>query len=349
MEQKLSSHQGTYYNIAEAQAIMSELRNIQKSLSSGEKEKAELMQSLAKLKDDLTRLQLCESSPDVSTLLLPQEKLSTASQTDLSSDFVPIGTKLAEMAKMRLEYDEARKTVQHIQQKLADLEEKVQPGQVESDKDRLLLFQEKEQLLRELRSIMPRTRSKEEMTDIQLECKRLEQDLNKALEMSNRAIADRLRLHEEKQLLLQQLRDALKTMTQLESQLKTLSASTLSVSSSSSLGSLSTTSSKGSLSSGLSFTDIYGGPQCVGPANVDKPIDMVDLHRRVERLLKGNDSVNNTPSPGRSLPSLSPRSSLSSVSPPVSPMYENLPYTVPPPAYDQVERDRRFVFFFHIF
>lgn len=320
---------------------MAELRNIQKSLSSGEKEKVELMQSLAKLKDDLTRLQLCESSPDVSTLMLPQEKLSTASQTDLSCDLVPIGTKLAEMAKMRLEYDEARKNVQHIQQKLADLEEKVQPGQVESDKDRLLLFQEKEQLLRELRSITPRTRSKEEMSDIQMECKRLEQDLNKALEMSNRAIADRLRLHEEKQLLLQQLRDALKTMTQLESQLKTLSASTLSVSSSSSLGSLSTTSSKGSLSSGLSFTDIYGGPQCAGPASADKPIDMVDLHRRVERLLKGNDSVNNTPSPGRSLPSLSPRSSLSSVSPPVSPMYENLPCIVPPPAYDQVERDRR--------
>lgn len=243
---------------------MAELRNIQKSLSSGEKEKADLMQSLAKLKDDLTRLQLSESSPDVSTLSLPQEKLSTASQTDLSCDLVPVGTKLAEMAKMRLEYDEARKRVQQIQQKLADLEEKVQPGQVESDKDRLLLFQEKEQLLRELRSITPRMRSKEEMSGIQLECKRLEQDLNKALEMSNRTIADRLRLHEEKQLLLQQLKDGLRQMTHLESQLKTLSASTLSVSSSSSLGSLSTTSSKGSLSSGLSFTDIYGGPQCIG-------------------------------------------------------------------------------------
>lgn len=286
VEQKLSTGQGTCYNIVEAQAIMAELRNIQKSLSSGEKEKAELMQSLAKLKDDLTRLQLSESSPDVSTLSLPQEKLSTASQTDLSCELVPVGTRLAEMAKMRLEYDEARKRIQNIQQKLADLEEKVQPGQVESDKDRLLLFQEKEQLLRELRSITPRMRSKEEMCDIQEECKRLEQDLNNALEMSNRAIADRLRLHEEKQLLLQQLKDGLKQMTQLESQLKTLSASTLSVSSSSSLGSLSTTSSKGSLSSALSFTDIYGGPQCLGGSNVD----MADLHRRVERLLKNNDS-----------------------------------------------------------
>ncbi|XP_974791.2 protein kibra isoform X1 [Tribolium castaneum] len=334
VEQKLSSHQG--YNIVEAQAIMAELVNIQKSLSSGEKEKAELMQSLAKLKDDLTRLQLSEDSPDISTLSLPQEKLSTASQTDLSCELVPIGTRLAEMAKMRLEYDEARKQVQHIQQKLADLEEKVLPGQVESDKDRLLLFQEKEQLLRELRSITPRMRSKEEMSGIQLKCKRLEQDLNKAFEMSNRAIADRLRLHEEKQLLLQQLRDALRQMTHLESHLKTLSASTLSVSSSSSLGSLSTTSSKGSLSSGLSFTDIYGGPQC--SSNLDKPIDMMDLHRRVERVLKVKYS---TPSPCRSQPSLSPRSSLSSVSPPVSPMYENLPCAVPPPTYEQVERDRQ--------
>lgn len=184
VEHKLNSSQGTCYNISEAQAIMTELRNIQKSLSWGEKERAELMQSLAKLKDDLTRLQLCEeSSPDVSTLSLPQEKFSTASQTDLSCVLVPIGTRLAEMAKKRLEYDEARKTVQHIQQKLADLEEKVQPGQVESDQERLLLFQEKEQLLRELRSITPRTRSKEEMSGIQLECKKIEEQLNKALEM----------------------------------------------------------------------------------------------------------------------------------------------------------------------
>jgi len=102
-----------------------------------------------------------------------------------------MGTRLAEMARMRLEYDEARKRIQNIQQQLADLEEKVTPGQEESDKDRLLLFQEKEQLLRELRSITPRSRSYREMNDIQGEIKKLEQDLNNALEMSNRAITDR--------------------------------------------------------------------------------------------------------------------------------------------------------------
>ncbi|KAG7206063.1 hypothetical protein KM043_003460 [Ampulex compressa] len=344
VEQKLSGHHGGCYNITEAQAIMTELRNIQKSLSSGEKEKAELMQSLAQLKDELTRLQLCEGSPEASTLSLPQEKLSTASQTDLSGELVPIGTRLAEMARMRLQYDEARKRIQHIQQQLADLEEKVTPGQTESDKDKLLLFQEKEQLLRELRSITPRTRTQQDMKKIQCEIRRLEQDLNNALELSNKTITDRVRLHEEKQLLLQQLRDALRSMAMLEGQLKTLSASTLSVSSSSSLGSLSTTSSKGSLSSGLSFTDIYGGPQCLGSvtSQQERPVDMVDLHRRVERLLRGSEQANlvGTPSPGRSQPSLSPRSSLSSVSPPVSPLYENAPVG-PPPAYEHVELQRR--------
>ncbi|KAJ8728714.1 hypothetical protein PYW07_006410 [Mythimna separata] len=333
VEQKISAQQGCY-NITEAQAIMTELKNIQKSLTSGEKERADLMQSLAKLKDDLTRLQLGDASPDLSTLSLPQEKLSTASQTDLCADLVPIGTRLAEMARVRLQYDEARKRIQQIQQQLADLEDKVQPGQAESDKDRLLLFQEKEQLLRELRSITPRTRSKQEMTEIQTECKRLEQDLKNAFEMSNKCIADRLRLHEEKQLLLQQLKDALTSMTTLEGQLKTLSASTLSVSSSSSLGSLSTASSKGSLSSGISFTDIYGGPQIATSFSADKPIDMVDLHRRVERLLRGTSYNAESATPGASSspsqPSLSPRSSLSSASPPP-----------PPPSYNQVERQRR--------
>lgn len=37
----------------------------------------------------------------------------------------------------------------------------------------------------------PRSRTAQEMTDIQQEVKRLERDLNQALELNNRAIADR--------------------------------------------------------------------------------------------------------------------------------------------------------------
>ena len=83
---------------------------------------------------------------------------------------------------------------------------KIDPGQLDSDKDRLLLIQEKEQLLRELRSISPRSRTREEMTEVKANCERLEHDLNQALETSNRCIADRLRVHETKQMLLQQLK-----------------------------------------------------------------------------------------------------------------------------------------------
>ena len=143
------------------------------------------------------------------------------------------------MARLRLQYDASRKEVQHIQRRLSELEESVEPGEVQSDKDRLLLFQEKEQLLRELRSIRPKSRPIHEMASIQVEIQRLESDLSKAAEMAKKNIADRLRLHEEKQGLLHKLRDALNSMAALEGRLKSLSASTLSMSSSSSLASLS--------------------------------------------------------------------------------------------------------------
>merc|ERR1719328_1010884 len=295
------------------------------------------------------------------------DRFSTASQTDLSGELIPIGARLAEMARIRLRYDEARRHVQTIQQGLAALEDRILPGTLESDKDRLLLIQEKEQLLRELRSITPKSRSDSEMASIRTEISKLERDLSNAMEDSNRCIADRLRLHEEKQLLLQQLRDWLRTMSQLESQLRLLSTpnssstptqpggmmSAAMSSSASSLGSLSSShaSSKGSLSS-LSFTDIYGMSSTAQPDS-----SMLDLHKRVEKILthqqtepsgqvaadeaSGSNINLCTPKTSSQL-SLSPRSSLSSVSPPVSPHEPPLL----PPSYDQaylisVERQKR--------
>ena len=285
---------------------------------------------------------------------------------------VPVGARLAELARLRLRYDESRRSVQEIQQQLAAIEERISPGQLESDKDRLLLIQEKEQLLRELRSINLRKRSNSEINDIRRKIRKLESDLNNAMEVSNKTIADRLKIHEDKQFLLQQLKDSMREVSTLESQLKLLSASTLSMSSSSSLGSLSSShaSSKGSLSS-LSFTDIYGMSTIAQPDS-----SMLDLHRRVEKILEGShtqhqhnvENVNQNTAdaecysgqPGQladavsanlSLPktssqlSLSPRSSLSSVSPPVSP-YNAGSAAVLPPTYDQayltsIERQKR--------
>lgn len=95
VEQKMST--GSCYTMGEAQAIMNELRSIQRSLISGEKERMELMQCLARHKEDLTRLQSMTKFPDIgSSLGNSTEKLSTASQTDLSGDvsehFFPFST-----------------------------------------------------------------------------------------------------------------------------------------------------------------------------------------------------------------------------------------------------------------
>ena len=127
---------GRGLTLEEAAAIRTELLNIQQSLNTGEREKVELMKSLACLKDDLTRLQPSESSLDVSAMR-ELERLSTASQTDLSGEvsgrpgrqeifsldgaarsdgqppqMVPIGARLAELARLRLQYDESRRSVQ---------------------------------------------------------------------------------------------------------------------------------------------------------------------------------------------------------------------------------------------
>lgn len=133
---KFSTEDRPATSLEEAYAIRNELSNIQRSLSNGEQEKVELMKSLACLKDDLTRLQHSETALDDSSLNNPMEKFSIASQTDLSGDvrtvgvffssqvmfqslflqLIPIGARLNEMTQLRLQYDEARRNVQDIQQ-----------------------------------------------------------------------------------------------------------------------------------------------------------------------------------------------------------------------------------------
>ena len=82
--------------------------------------------------------------------------------------------------------------------------------------------------------------------------RQLETDLAQVLYLNNKTIEDRIKLQDSRKQLLACLRENLRSMVLLEKQLK--SASTLSVSSASSLGSLSN-SSKDSASS--LFSDIY--------------------------------------------------------------------------------------------
>lgn len=304
VEQKLNEHENGCYNIVEVQAIREEMMNVQKSLVSGGKVKDELMRSLAHIKHELTRQQHCEPHMmGENPAFLVQDRQCVASQTDLCHDNFYNGAKLAEMATTKLQYGEWRKRIKELQQKLADHVEKIEPG-LNTDHDRLLLIQEKEILLKELRSIPSNKNVPNE--HIKEACLKLEIELNNAHELSNQCIANRLKLHEEKQILMQQLQDAVNSTKMLEERLKSFSSgSTFSISSGSSLGSLSTASSKNSLSA-LSFTDIYGDP-----LTVEAHVDMTDLHRRTQRLSHPSEI------------SLSPRSSLSVETPPASPMHKD--------------------------
>ncbi|KAI0226899.1 Protein kibra [Lamellibrachia satsuma] len=261
---------------------------------------------------------------------------------------------------MKLQYDEARKQVSQMQEELAAIENQMIPGQNESDKERLLLIQEKDQLLRELRSISPKGRAEEEMEDIRGRCWQLECDLKQAVQVSNQQIAERLKLNEAKSDVVKRLKEATQLTTHLESHLKSLSLSTLSMSSGSSRGSLGSlsASSKGSLSS-LNYSDIYS------QKSTSPDVSLCELHHRVEKLLQGHTTcispireivgsgsteniaaeAHGTP-PGEANPELScpmyrmsPGSSVSSLSSQLSSL--SLHEGGPPPSYEQhLERQR---------
>ncbi|XP_060062647.1 protein WWC2-like isoform X2 [Ylistrum balloti] len=356
VDEKLSGQNGTY-NVSQAHAIVEEIKQIQTSVSTKEQEKQSLIASLARLKDDFLTSKNSGSSPDVSTLSIPL-KSNTASQTDLRGELGPGSSSyIQEITRLRLQYEESRRRLLDLKHQLANVDDQMVPGQNESDKDRLMLLQEKEQLLRELKSIDPKGRSEGEICSIYSQIQQLEQDLVIAIDTSNKQIADRIQLQEQKSSLMQELSEATRLTTLLESQLRSLSVSTLSMSSGSSLGSLGSLSScsHSSLTS-LSMVDIY--------QQQSSETNLHDLHRRLEKLLKGHSisPIHENPQAGlditsaatrgymesikasntelsSSMRSISSRSSLSSVSPPMS------PYDVgPPPSYQDhitsVERQR---------
>ncbi|XP_032246990.1 protein WWC3 isoform X1 [Phoca vitulina] len=341
IDRKMSSAH-TNYKLDEAQAIMSELRTIKKAICTGEKERRDLMQSLAKLTDGFKNSfslsdppQEFPHNPGVLGDSLPQQFCDAGSQTDIIGEFVfDDKTRLVDRVRLNWQYEEARKRVSTIQQQLAQLDNESWPGLAEADRDRLQLLKEKEALLQELQLIIQQRRPVEDVARLEEERRRLEEEIQRARATSVQGATERILLQEKRNCLLMQLEEATRLTSYLQSQLKSLSASTLTVSSGSSRGSLASSrgslaSSRGSLSS-VSFTDIYGLPQYEKPdtecgqllrfdlipfdslgrdaAFLDSPVPS-GFHKQRRSL--------DTP---QSLASLSSRSSLSSLSPPSSPL-----------------------------
>uniref|UniRef100_A0A8C4J360 WWC family member 3 n=1 Tax=Dromaius novaehollandiae TaxID=8790 RepID=A0A8C4J360_DRONO len=344
IDRKMSSAH-TNYRLDEAQAIMSELRTIKKAICTSEKERQDLMQSLAKLTDGF-RNSCCitdslqdfqHNSSSLSNSCLPQQHCDACSQTDITGEFgFDDKTRLVDKVRLNWQYEEAKKRVSNIQQQLALLDNESWPGMAEADRDRLQLIKEKEALLQELQLISQQRRSPEDIARLEEEKRRLEDEIQRARATSAHGATERILLQEKRNCLLMQLEEATRLTSYLHSQLKSLSASTLTMSSGSSRGSLASSrgslaSSRGSLSS-VSFTDIYGLPQ------YDKSDSATDYGQHLrfdiipfESLTKdvpyadpiGHSNFNkqrrslDTP---QSLASLSSRSSLSSLSPPSSPL-----------------------------
>lgn len=371
INQKMSNSPAGY-KPQDAQAILNEVRSIRDAISSGEKEKQELMQKLAVLKDGFqldsgSQQELWGSSPSLanSETSVPRLYSDVGSQTDLPAEFTTSTNKLAEKVRLSLKYEEAKRRIANIEVQIAKLDSEAWPGLLDPERDRLILINEKEELLKELQYVSPRQRLEpNDAEKLETEKKRLERDLQAARDNQSKALTERLRLHCKRSELVRELEETVRLATSLQTQLKSLSASTLSCSSGSSRGSLAssrgslvTTSSMGS-SSSLSFTDIYlEQPELADP----------DLRNKLDSLLQEGGQVGYRPSssittihehevapggsggrrlagrpeeeapaPGgaessrvqalrlsetpRSMNSLSPRSSLSSLSPPCSPL-----------------------------
>ncbi|XP_040587672.1 protein WWC2 isoform X2 [Mesocricetus auratus] len=354
IDEKMSGGQSGY-ELSEAKAILTELKSIRKAISSGEKEKQDLMQSLAKLQGRFHLDQnMGSSEPDLraspvnSHLSLSRQTLDAGSQTNISGDIgVRSRSNLAEKVRLSLQYEEAKRSMANLKIELSKLDSEAWPGALDVEKEKLMLINEKEELLKELQFITPQRRTRDELDRLEAERQRLEEELMSSRGLPSRALAERLKLEEKRKELLQKLEETTKLTTYLYSQLKSLSSSTLSMSSGSSLGSLNT-SSRGSLNSLSSSELCYSSQaesmdadyQCKldfllqekGGYIPSGPITTIHEHEVVKSPSQPGQSglcgvasaaTSHTPpltEASKSVASLSSRSSLSSLSPPGSPL-----------------------------
>ncbi|XP_007435097.1 protein WWC2 isoform X1 [Python bivittatus] len=368
IDQKMSGGQNGY-ELSEAKAIVNELKSIQKAISSGEKEKQDLMKSLAKLRERFLLGQtVAQSESDLkcslahSQLSLSKQTLDAGSQTDISGDVsVKNMANLAEKVRLSLQYEEAKRRMANLKIELSKLKSEAWPGALDIEKEKLMLINEKEELLKELQFVTSCKRTQDELKHLEIERKRLEEELSMKSTPSDE-LTERLKLEDKKNKLVKKLEETSHLTTHLHSQLKSLSASTLSMSSGSSLGSLASsrgslnTSSRGSLNS-LNSTDLYYN-QGDQPADLDYqykldfilqekcgyipsgPIttihenEVVSSHEKMGYSDSSSSlAASHAPKvtePSKSVTSFSSRSSLSSLSPPESPLVLEGGFSVPP-------------------
>ncbi|KAG3265194.1 WWC1-containing, partial [Ictidomys tridecemlineatus] len=213
IDKKMSDAQG---KLDEAQAVLRETKAIKKAITCGEKEKQDLLKSLTKLKDGFCtdRGSHCDlwsssSSLESSGFPLPKQYLDVSSQTDISGSFGTSGNnQLAEKVRLCLRYEEAKRRIANLKIQLAKLDSEAWPGVLDSERDQLILINE-EELLKEMRFIIPRKWTQGEVEQLEMAPKRLEKDLQAAQDTQSKALTERLKLNSKRNQLVRELEELL--------------------------------------------------------------------------------------------------------------------------------------------
>uniref|UniRef100_G1Q266 WW and C2 domain containing 1 n=1 Tax=Myotis lucifugus TaxID=59463 RepID=G1Q266_MYOLU len=350
IDKKMSDTQGSY-KLDGAQAVLRETKAIKKAITCGEKEKQDLIKSLASLamlKDGFrtdrrshSDLWSSSSSLESSGFSLAKQYLDMNSQTDISGSFgTSSHNQLAEKVRLRLRYEEAKRRIANLKIQLAKLDS-AWPGVLDSERDRLILIGEKEELLKEMRFISPQ---QGEVEPLEMARKRLEKDLQAARDTQSKALTERLKLNSKRNQLVRELEEATQQVAALHSQLKSLWSSMQSLSSGSSPGSLAASSLDSSTSA--SFTDLYYDPVEQLDSELQSKVEFLllllegatgfrtsgyitTIHQdevaKTQRDEGGGrlQALSSLTGTLKSMTSLSPHSSLSSPSPPCSPLIDD--------------------------
>lgn len=81
--------------------------------------------------------------------------------------------------------------IANLKIQLAKLDSEAWPGVLDSERDRLILINEKEELLKEMRFISPRKWTQGEVEQLEMARKRLEKDLQAARDTQSKALTER--------------------------------------------------------------------------------------------------------------------------------------------------------------
>lgn len=104
---------------------------------------------------------------------------------------------LAEKVRLSLQYEEAKRSMANLKIELSKLDSEAWPGALDIEKEKLMLINEKEELLKELQFITPQKRTPDQLERLEAERQRLEEELMSARGLPSRALTERLQVEVE--------------------------------------------------------------------------------------------------------------------------------------------------------